>query len=63
MVLTFPLMCAVQLVSAHIGRVTGKGLAANMGQIFPAFVVLPLVLLLFAANTINIGADLAMLGQ
>jgi Mn2+/Fe2+ NRAMP family transporter len=62
MVLTFPLMCAVQLISAHIGRVTGKGLAANMGKILPAAVVMPLVLLLFVANTINIGADLAMMG-
>lgn len=62
MLLTFPLMCAVQLVSAQIGRVTGEGLAANMGRIFPAIVVLPLVGMLFVANTINIGADLAMMG-
>jgi NRAMP (natural resistance-associated macrophage protein)-like metal ion transporter len=62
MVLTYPLMCAVQLVSAYIGRVTGVGLAANMGKIFPSFVVTLLVGLLFVANTINIGADLAMMG-
>ena len=35
LLLTYPLMCAVQLVSAHVGRVTGKGLAANMAQILP----------------------------
>jgi len=62
MVLTYPLMCAIQLVSAYIGRVTGIGLAANMGKIFPPVVVTGLVVLLFVANTINIGADLAMMG-
>src|ERR1700756_3889683 len=35
MVLTYPLMCAVQLVSAFIGRVTGIGLAENMEKLFP----------------------------
>ncbi len=33
MVLAYPLMAAVQLVSAHIGRVTGSGLAKNMGDL------------------------------
>lgn len=62
MVLTYPLMCAIQLVSAYIGRVTGVGLAANMGKLFPRYVVTMLVVLLFVANTINIGADLAVMG-
>ncbi len=62
MVLTYPLMCAVQLASAYIGRVTGIGLAANMEKIFPAWLVTGLVALLFVANTINIGADLAAMG-
>lgn len=61
-VLTWPLMVAVQSVSARIGRVTGRGLAANMCRAFPRPVVLGLVLLLFAANAINIGADLAAMG-
>jgi len=61
-VLTWPLMVAVQSVSARIGRVTGRGLAANMCRAFPRPVVLGLVLLLFVANTINIGADLAAMG-
>lgn len=61
-VLTYPLMCAVQLVSARIGRVTGKGLAMNMGEVMPRPVVSGLVVLLFVANTINIGADLAAMG-
>ncbi len=63
MVLTFPLMVAVQLVAARIGRVTGRGLAANMQEILPSPVVTLLVLLLFVANTINIGADLAAMGE
>ena len=62
MVLTFPLMVAVQLVAARIGRVTGRGLAANMEGVLPRPVVSLLVLLLFVANTINIGADLAAMG-
>ncbi len=62
LVLTFPLMVAIQLVSAHIGRVTGRGLAQNMGQVLPQPVVLTLVALLFVANTINIGADVASMG-
>lgn len=62
MVLTYPLMTAVQLVSAQIGRVTGCGLAKNIGDIFPKPLVLSLVGLLFVANTINIGANLAAMG-
>lgn len=62
MIFTYPLMAAVQMVSARIGRVTGHGLAANMGRVFPRPVVAALVGLLFVANTINIGADLAAMG-
>ena len=62
MLLTFPLMSAVQLVSAHIGRVTGAGLAKNMLRAFPHSVVAGLVTILLVANTINIGADLAAMG-
>ncbi len=62
LVLTFPLMVAIQLVSAHIGRITGKGLAKNMAQVMPGWLVTALVALLFVANTINVGADLAAMG-
>jgi Mn2+/Fe2+ NRAMP family transporter len=58
MVLTSPLMSALQLVSGEIGRVTGCGLAKNLGDILPRWTVLMLVALLFLANTINIGANL-----
>ena len=61
--LTFPLMTAIQMVSALIGRVTGRGLAYNMGQVMPRPLVLTLLALLFIANTINVGADLAAMGE
>src|SRR5579872_2261402 len=61
--LTFPLMTAIQMVSALIGRVTGRGLAYNMGQVMPRPLVLALLTLLFIANTINVGADLAAMGE
>lgn len=63
MPLTYPLMSAVQLVSARVGRVTGCGLAANLGQVLPKPFVTVLVVLLFGANTINIGANLAAMGE
>jgi NRAMP (natural resistance-associated macrophage protein)-like metal ion transporter len=59
MVLMYPLMSAVQLVSAHIGRVTGAGLANNLVGTFPRRVVGLLVAILAIANIINIGADLS----
>ncbi len=61
-VITWPMMVAVQSISARIGRVTGKGLATNMLAVFPRWVVQGLVLLLFIANTINIGADVSAMG-
>jgi Mn2+/Fe2+ NRAMP family transporter len=63
LVLTFPLMAAIQLVSAHIGRVTGRGLASNLTEVLPRPLVLGLVGPLFLANTINVGADLAAMGE
>ena len=63
LVLTFPLMAAIQLVSAHIGRVTGRGLASNMLKVMPRWLASLLILLLFVANTINLGADLAAMGE
>jgi NRAMP (natural resistance-associated macrophage protein)-like metal ion transporter len=62
-VLTWPFMVVVQLISARIGRVTGQGIAANIKQTMPKPVLLGLVFLLVAANTINIGADIAAMGE
>jgi NRAMP (natural resistance-associated macrophage protein)-like metal ion transporter len=61
-VFTYPLMLAVQSICARVGRVTGNGLAANLDQVFPRWLVVLLVGLLFVANTINIGADVAAMG-
>ena len=62
MALTYPLMSAVQLVSAHIGRVTGAGLASNLVGTFPRRFVGSLIGILLIANIINIGADLSAMG-
>ena len=59
---TLPLMIGIQTVSAHIGRVTGHGLAANMRQHFPRSVLMGLVSLLLAANVINLAADIGAMG-
>jgi NRAMP (natural resistance-associated macrophage protein)-like metal ion transporter len=61
--LTTPFMIAIQLVSARIGRVTGKGLAANVMELAPRWLLLGLVFLLVAANTFNIAADIAAMGE
>ncbi|MCP3726355.1 divalent metal cation transporter, partial [Paraburkholderia sp. CNPSo 3272] len=62
LLLSYPLMVAIQMTSARIGRVTGKGLASNMRAFGPKWLVVLLVLLLAVANTINIAADLAAMG-
>ena len=55
---SWPLMCAIQEISARIGRVTGRGIAGNLKQYYPISLVYALVALLAVANTINLGADL-----
>jgi NRAMP (natural resistance-associated macrophage protein)-like metal ion transporter len=57
--LTWPLMAAVQMMCARIGKVTGIGLAGNLKQRFPKWLLLVVVVALLIANTINIAADLA----
>jgi len=63
MPLAFPLMAAIQSMCAQIGRVTGKGLAANIKTSFPPFVLQSVVFLLLLANTLNIAADVAAMGE
>src|ERR1019366_9250382 len=58
LLLTYPLMCAIQLISAQVGRVTGLGLAGNMRRHYPMWLLYGMIGLLVAANTINLGADL-----
>ncbi|GGC68547.1 iron transporter [Undibacterium terreum] len=61
--LTYPLMVGIQIVSARIGRVSGHGLATNIGKHYPRWLLYSLVSLLLIANTINIGADVAAMGE
>jgi Mn2+/Fe2+ NRAMP family transporter len=63
MPLTFPLMAAVQSMCARIGRVTGKGLAANIKTALPPIVLQGVVILLLIANIFNIAADVAAMGE
>ena len=63
MPVALPLMGAVQSMCGRIGRVTGRGLAANIKAAFPAPVLYGVVLLLLVANTLNIAADVAAMGE
>lgn len=63
MPLTLPLMVAIQLVSARIGCVTRRGLAANIKRDFPPIVLWAVVGLLLTANTLNLAADIAAMAQ
>jgi len=60
--LTFPLMVGIQMASARIGRVTGKGIAANIRSHYPPWLLYCFVGLLLLANTINIAADIGAMG-
>ena len=62
-VFTYPLMVGIQMVSARLGFVTGKGLAANIRDHFPIAVLYIIVGLLLLANTINIAADIAAMAE
>ena len=61
--LTLPFMIAIQLVSARIGRQSGRGITANLRLHTPAAFVFTVVSLLLVANTINIAADIAAMGE
>lgn len=63
MTLCYPLMVAVQLASARVGRVTGHGLGKSLDKVMPRWLVIGLICVLFIANTINVGADLAAMGE
>lgn len=61
-VLSYPLMTAIQEISARIGRVTGRGIAANMREHSPPALLYCVVSLLCVANVFNLGADLGAMG-
>jgi NRAMP (natural resistance-associated macrophage protein)-like metal ion transporter len=63
MLLTYPLMVVIQAISARIGRTTGMGIAGNLREHYPNWLLQLVVALLFVANTLNIGADLGAMGE
>jgi Mn2+/Fe2+ NRAMP family transporter len=63
MPLSFPLMVSIQSMCGLIGRVTGKGLAANIKGAFSPMILKGVVVLLLVANTLNIAADVAAMGE
>jgi len=62
-IFTYPLMVAIQMISAIIGRASGRGLAGNMRLHYPRPLLFFMIALLLIANVINIGADLAAMGD
>ena len=63
MLFSYPLMVAIQQISARIGRTTGRGIAGNLRAHYPNWLLQSLVALLCLANIINIGADLGAMGD
>jgi Mn2+/Fe2+ NRAMP family transporter len=63
MLVTYPLMAAIQEISARLGRTTGQGIAGIIRRHYPAALLHFVVALLLVANVINIGADLAAMGD
>ena len=61
-IFSFPLMVVIQEVAAQIGRVTGKGIAANVRTHYSRGLLFAIVSLLLIANIINLGADLSAMG-
>jgi Mn2+/Fe2+ NRAMP family transporter len=62
MLFSYPLMAAIQVISARIGCVTGTGISANLRRHYPAWLLRGAVLILLVANTANLGADLGAMG-
>jgi NRAMP (natural resistance-associated macrophage protein)-like metal ion transporter len=63
MIVTFPLMVAIQEICGRLGRITGTGVAASLGKRYPRPFVVTIVFLLCVANIFNLGADLAAMGD
>jgi Mn2+/Fe2+ NRAMP family transporter len=60
---TYPLMAAIQEISARLGRTTGVGIATNIRKNYPNWILQVIVGLLLTANAINIGADLSAMAD
>ena len=59
----YPLMTAVQIITARLGRTTGRGIAGNLRRYYPNWIVYSCVTLLVIANIINIGADIGAMAD
>ena len=62
MPLIYPFMAGIQEISARLGRVTGRGVAGNIRDLYPAWMLYVIVASLLFANIINIGADIGAMG-
>lgn len=62
MLLSYPLMAAIQEISARIGRVTGCGIAANLRKSYPKPVLYSVLVVMSIANVFNLGADIGAMG-
>jgi NRAMP (natural resistance-associated macrophage protein)-like metal ion transporter len=63
LLVSYPLMVAIQIISARIGRTTGAGIAKNLRRFYPNWIAYAGVSLLIVANTINLGADVGAMGE
>lgn len=62
MLLSYPLMAAIQEISARIGRVTGCGIAANLRKSYPKPLLYSVLIVMSSANVFNLGADIGAMG-
>jgi NRAMP (natural resistance-associated macrophage protein)-like metal ion transporter len=62
MLLSYPLMAAIQEISARIGRVTGCGIAANLRKTYPKPLLYSVLVVMSIANVFNLGADIGAMG-
>lgn len=63
LLLTYPLMFVIQAISARLGRTTGRGIAGNLREFYPNWLLQAIVVLLCGANILNIGADLGAMAE
>ena len=63
LLLSYPLMVVIQSICARVGRTTGRGIAGNLREFYPNWLLQMIVVLLFVANTLNIGADLGAMAE
>jgi len=60
---SYPLMVAIQEIAARIGSTTGHGIAANLREHYPRWILNAIVMALLIANVVNLGADIAAMGD